>query len=337
MYARTLTLSIISFILGTISIGVAYAWSEPTGNPTTGDVDAPINVGPVDQVKDGGIGVNSLAVFGNSLFGGAAGSNAYLNFGATSGQSGYGIRDNDGILEFKNDGGSWESMQNVVYDLTGGGDSHLSNVVYATSGTDVAYVPSPGTSYIEVEIWGGGGGGGRGWGPAGTIYYGGTGGSSGGYAYKVIQSPGAMYYTIGSGGAGSTAANVLGSTGGTTCFGTNSIACTSPTMSATGGGGGGSPNQTPGAPGSGSGGDVNISGGGGSAGGTTQNIGVPGGSGGPAPRGGGGGYIGRGGCASGSLCNGGDGAAPGGGGGGGGNNVGYGGAAASGGILIKEY
>ena len=99
---------------------VANAWSEPTGNPTTGDVDAPINVGPVNQVKDGGIGVNSLAVFGNSIFGGSAGSNAYLNFGGTSGVNGYGIRDNSGIIEFKNDGGDWASLQQTLYDLCGG-------------------------------------------------------------------------------------------------------------------------------------------------------------------------------------------------------------------------
>ena len=53
-------------------------------------------------MKNGGLGLNSLAVFGNSLFGASAGSNAYLNFGAASGEGGYGIRNNDGTLEFKN-------------------------------------------------------------------------------------------------------------------------------------------------------------------------------------------------------------------------------------------
>ena len=47
-------------------------------------------------VADGGIGVNSLAVFGNSLFGGSTGSNAYMNFGATSGYNGYGIATTQG-------------------------------------------------------------------------------------------------------------------------------------------------------------------------------------------------------------------------------------------------
>jgi hypothetical protein len=104
MHMRTVAIAVVSFILGTISIGVAYAWSGPTAAPPGNNVAAPINVGSTDQVKSGGLGVNSLAVFGNSIFGGAAGSNAYMNFGATSGSSGYGIRDNADIIEFKNEG-----------------------------------------------------------------------------------------------------------------------------------------------------------------------------------------------------------------------------------------
>jgi hypothetical protein len=120
MHTRTFALTIASFILGTTSIAVAYAWSGPTAAPPNGNVAAPINVGSTDQVKSGGLGVNSLAVFGNSLLGGSAGSNSYLNFGVTSGESGYGMRDNDGTLEFKNDGGTWQSIQNILYALCGG-------------------------------------------------------------------------------------------------------------------------------------------------------------------------------------------------------------------------
>jgi hypothetical protein len=64
MHPRTIALTIASFILGTISIGIAYAWSEPTAAPPNGNVAAPINVGSTDQVKNGGLGLNSLAVFG---------------------------------------------------------------------------------------------------------------------------------------------------------------------------------------------------------------------------------------------------------------------------------
>ena len=78
---------------------------------------APINIGTDQQIKNGGLGVNALSVFGNSLFGGFTGSNAYPNFGPTSGEDGYGIRDKDGIIEFKNNGGSWASLQNLMYSL----------------------------------------------------------------------------------------------------------------------------------------------------------------------------------------------------------------------------
>ena len=90
---------------------------RPHAKLPNGNVAAPINVGSIAQVKNGGLGVNTLAVFGNSLFGGSTGSNAYLNFGATAGSNGYGIRDNAGVLEFKNSGGSWASIQSTVYNL----------------------------------------------------------------------------------------------------------------------------------------------------------------------------------------------------------------------------
>jgi hypothetical protein len=38
------------------------------------------------------------------------GTNRYLNFNTTSGTSGYGIRDNAGTMEFKNNGGSWTAF-----------------------------------------------------------------------------------------------------------------------------------------------------------------------------------------------------------------------------------
>ena len=120
MYMRTVALAVVSFILGTISIGVAYAWSGPTAAPPGNNVAAPINVGSTDQVKNGGLGVNTLTVFGNSLFGGFDDSDAYLNFGDTSGSAGYGIRDNNGLLEFKNSSSTWQSLQSVLWTLCGG-------------------------------------------------------------------------------------------------------------------------------------------------------------------------------------------------------------------------
>ena len=107
-------------LLALLSFTLVTAWTGPTAPPPGNNVAAPINVGTTDQVKNGGLGVNSLAVFGNSLFGGSTGSIAYLNFGTTVGELGYGIRDNGGLLEFKNSGGSWQSIQNILWTLCGG-------------------------------------------------------------------------------------------------------------------------------------------------------------------------------------------------------------------------
>lgn len=102
-----------------LSFTLVAAWTGPTQSPPNGNIAAPVNVGS--------FGVNALAVFGNSLFGGSTGSNAYLNFGATGGTNGYGIRDNNGLLEFKNRGGSWASIQSTVFNLVGGSASWTSS------------------------------------------------------------------------------------------------------------------------------------------------------------------------------------------------------------------
>ena len=121
-------------LLALLSFTLVAAWTDPTEAPPNGNVAAPINVGSIAQVKNGGLSVNTLAVFGNSLFGGSTGSNAYLNFGDTSGSSGYGIRDNAGFLEFKNSGGSWETLQSTIYTLVGS-----STNPWTTSGSNIYY------------------------------------------------------------------------------------------------------------------------------------------------------------------------------------------------------
>ena len=106
----------LSFVFG-IAFGticsamIVSAWTGPTLTAPNGNVNAPINVGSTPQIKNGSFGVNSLAVYGDTIL---SGSNLYLNFGATTGTSGYGIRDNNGTLEFKSTGGSWASVATVV-------------------------------------------------------------------------------------------------------------------------------------------------------------------------------------------------------------------------------
>ena len=215
----------------------------------------------------------------------------------------------------------------------------LSAVHTYTSGTNVAYVPAAGASYLVVEMWGGGAGGGTVYHYTGAYLSGGSGGG-GGYSSKFIAPAlgGTYYYSVGAGGAGGTGyiggtSGHAGAAGGSSCFGTNATACTSPSVSATGGGGGTAAisGVSGGAGGTGSG-DVNLSG---SAGG----VGVAGGS---APREGG--ASGVGGSAGTLSTSGGNGSVY---GGGGGAGYGYddgssswatnGGNGAAGFIVVYEY
>jgi len=64
-----------------ITLGVTYvyaAWVGPTAAPPGNNTDAPINTGTTDQIKNGGLGLGSLAVFGNSAFSG------YMKVGSTT-------------------------------------------------------------------------------------------------------------------------------------------------------------------------------------------------------------------------------------------------------------
>jgi len=77
-----------------ITLGVTYAyaaWVGPTAAPPNNNVSAPVNIGAIDQVKDGGLGVNSLAVFGNGSFSG------YAQVGTTASVCSAGL---DGTLRF---------------------------------------------------------------------------------------------------------------------------------------------------------------------------------------------------------------------------------------------
>jgi maltose-binding protein MalE len=49
------------------------------------------------------------------------GTNKYLNFGIISGTSGYGFRDNGGVLQVKDSGGAWNNV------MSGNGDFAASN------------------------------------------------------------------------------------------------------------------------------------------------------------------------------------------------------------------
>ena len=103
------------FLAAIFLSSVASAWTGPTATAPGNNTSAPLNVSATAQVKNGNIGVNGLAVFGNTLLQGSS----YLNFGSTAGTNGYGVWDNGGTLNFKNSGGSWQTIQSIVSTLIG--------------------------------------------------------------------------------------------------------------------------------------------------------------------------------------------------------------------------
>lgn len=182
--------------------------------------------------------------------------------------------------------------------------------VITTTGTSTFNVPT-GITRLFVQVQGGGGDGG---GAAASNFHGGSGGGGGGYSEEFVDVTGTSTIQV-----------FVGTSSGTTKFGTNGFY-----LSATGGTAG-SDNGAGGAGGSGSGGDINIVGQGGGSG-----IPVASGSGGN----GGSSFFGGGGqsCVSGTGCNGVAGGSYGGGGGGGygtGSGGGGGGGGANGVIKIS--
>jgi hypothetical protein len=121
--SRSIGLIALGFLLAAvlfITTSVLIAWTGPASAPPSGNVSAPINVGTTDQVKNAGLSLNSLAVFGNAILSGAS---RYLNFGTIAGSGGYGIRDDAGTMQFKNNGGSWTALSTSTSQWTTSGAS----------------------------------------------------------------------------------------------------------------------------------------------------------------------------------------------------------------------
>jgi len=173
-----------------ITLGVTYAyaaWVGPTATPPDGNVSAPIHVGAVDQIKDGGLGVNSLAVFGN------AGVTGYVQMGETTvvcdatveGAQRY--NSTDKYMEYCN-GSSWTSF--------GSAGASAGVETFTTSGT-WTWTKRAGINSITLKIVGGGGGGG---GDGTQSYWGGSGGAGGASSFGVPTDT--FYVTTGGGSGG---------------------------------------------------------------------------------------------------------------------------------------
>lgn len=91
------------------------------------------------------------------------GTNRYLNFNTTSGSSGYGFRDNGGVMEYKDSGGSWVSFAgsasgvSSLNGLTGGLNIVAgSGITVTPSGTSITITSTggsgtPGGSNTQVQ------------------------------------------------------------------------------------------------------------------------------------------------------------------------------------------
>lgn len=74
MVKTTITKFLILTIILTAALSVNYlfaAWVGPTQAPPGGNTSTPIHVGSTNQVKEGGLSVDALSVFGNGWFQGS--------------------------------------------------------------------------------------------------------------------------------------------------------------------------------------------------------------------------------------------------------------------------
>ncbi len=232
------------------AITAAFTTLSTTGTTTLATTGGRVSIGTTTPN-------HTLDVQGNI----GLASSGYINFGVVDSTSGYGFRDNAGAIEYKNSNGGWTSFASAG----AGGGQLLAVFSTSTAGTNI------------------------------TVNFNGSSNSSPSYSGGVLTLPSNASHIVvetwgAGGGGGGSNSGATGGTGGTTCFGTNSTACTSPALSATGGTGGTSSGGGSVA-GTGTGGDINLTGGA-SAGLSASNASLnysAGGAGGSAPLGGGGG------------------------------------------------
>jgi len=152
MQVRSIALGILIGGVVFSALSVVIAWTGPASAPPNGNVAAPINIGTTDQVKSGGISVDALAVFGSAVL---SGTSRYLNFGTTIGSTGYGFRDNVGMMEFKNSGGTWASISSAAFTaiqnyFSTGSMNTIQQIRFSdgTTQTTAAETSSPATTYV---------------------------------------------------------------------------------------------------------------------------------------------------------------------------------------------
>jgi hypothetical protein len=118
------TKTIILALILTLGMSYVMAWTGPTSTPPDGNTPTPVNVGTTDQVKNGGLGLDALSVFGTGYFSGNVGigdttpSNA-IDINTTSTASGISFDGETAISGFS--GNEWLRLN---------GNNHYTNGVY---------------------------------------------------------------------------------------------------------------------------------------------------------------------------------------------------------------
>ena len=109
---KHITKFLILTIILTAALSVNYlfaAWVGPTEAPPGGNTSAPIHVGSTNQVKDGGLSVNALSVFGSEYVQGNLDVDGGLEVGNTTTETAGTIRWTGSDLEVYN-GSAWASL-----------------------------------------------------------------------------------------------------------------------------------------------------------------------------------------------------------------------------------
>jgi len=85
-----------------------------------------------------------------------SGANRYLNFNSGTGEDGYGIRDNNGTLQFKNSAGSWQDFGfggavDSVNGQTGVVNLAISDLIDVTKSATAPINPQVGDLWIDLS------------------------------------------------------------------------------------------------------------------------------------------------------------------------------------------
>ena len=142
MTTKHLTPFILGAVVGSVFFSILVsAWTAPSGTPPANNASAPVNLGPAAQVKNGNIGVNGLAVFGNTAMQGNlvltqgnltattpnASTSAIVATGPSSGFAGYAVSASAGSYNAslaRADG----------YSFVGTGQLYNVGLIHSTSG-----------------------------------------------------------------------------------------------------------------------------------------------------------------------------------------------------------